>query len=140
MLVWFVVTAAAVFMLWRLLDPRERYPTEPPAAQVFRRFTRAELARYDGADGGSVFLAVRGRVYDVSSARAFYGPGGPYSSFAGRDASRGLALNSFDATVLAPIDGPADDLQDLTDEQRATLDGWAAFFGEKYMQCGDLVP
>jgi predicted heme/steroid binding protein len=31
-----------------------------------RRFTRKELARYNGQDGASAFIAYEGRVYDVS--------------------------------------------------------------------------
>ncbi len=39
------------------------------------RLTRAQLAKYTGADGGPIFLAVKGRIYDVSTGRDHYGPG-----------------------------------------------------------------
>ena len=71
------------------------------------------------------YLAVRSRVFDVTSGKQFYGPGGPYSNFAGRDASRGLAHGSFDEDMLTKdLDGPLDTLEDLDDEQRDALRGW----------------
>lgn len=36
-------------------------------------FTADELARFDGQDGTPLYLAVRGRVYDVSARPGFYG-------------------------------------------------------------------
>lgn len=42
-----------------------------------KTFTKEELARYDGKDASlPVYFAVKGKVYDVSSAKNFYGPGG----------------------------------------------------------------
>ena len=73
-------------------------PYTSPARAQERDFTLAELRRYDGTTAMDehngekpVYLAVKGTVYDVSRGRDFYGPGGPYAVFAGRDASRGLA-------------------------------------------------
>jgi predicted heme/steroid binding protein len=39
-----------------------------------RRFTKEELAQYDGKDGRPAFIAFEGRVYDVS--RSFLWQGG----------------------------------------------------------------
>jgi membrane-associated progesterone receptor component len=72
---------------------------------------------------------VRGRVFDVTPGRNFYGPGGPYENFAGRDASRGLAFGSFDEDML----------EDLDDEQKEALKGWEERFLEKYLVVGKLV-
>ena len=52
-------------------------------------------------------MALRGEVFDVSAARHFYGPGGGYEMFRGRDASRCLAKMSLEECDL---DGPVDDL------------------------------
>ena len=86
-------------------------------------------------------MGVRGRVFDVTSGRNFYGPGGPYENFAGRDASRGLACGSFDEDMLTKdLEGPLDDLKDLDEEQMGALKGWEERFEEKYLVVGKLVP
>ncbi|KAL2001230.1 hypothetical protein VTN02DRAFT_2073 [Thermoascus thermophilus] len=111
-----------------------------PAPVVFRTFTPSTLLPFNGADGGPVYLAVRGRVFDVTPGRNFYGPGGPYENFAGRDASRGLACQSFDEEMLTKdLKGPLDDLSDLNEEQLENLRGWEERFLEKYLVVGKLV-
>lgn len=87
-----------------------------------------------------VYLAVRGRVFDVTSGRNFYGPGGPYANFAGRDASRGLACGSFDEEMLTKdLEAPLDTLKDLGPEEMEALQGWEERFSEKYLVVGKLV-
>ncbi|KFY28151.1 hypothetical protein V493_03077 [Pseudogymnoascus sp. VKM F-4281 (FW-2241)] len=114
-------------------------PKQPPAI-VFQTFTPRTLLPNNGANGAPVYLAVRGRVFDVTSGRQFYGPGGPYENFAGRDASRGLAHGSFDEDMLtSDLDGPLDTLSDLNDEQKEALNGWEERFNEKYLVVGKLV-
>lgn len=88
-----------------------------------------------------VYLAVRGKVFDVTPGRNFYGPGGPYENFAGRDASRGLASGSFDEDMLTKnLHGPLDDLKDLDQSQLEALQDWEDRFVEKYLVVGKLVP
>ena len=88
-----------------------------------------------------VYLAVRGKVFDVTPGRNFYGPGGPYENFAGRDASRGLACGSFDEDMLTKnLHGPLDDLKDLDKDQLEALQDWEDRFSEKYLVVGRLVP
>ena len=50
--------------------------------------------------------------------------GGPYATFAGRDASRGLAKQSFEADMLSPLDQPIDNLSDLTESEWKNLRDW----------------
>lgn len=88
-----------------------------------------------------VYLAARGKIFDVTPGRNFYGPGGPYANFAGRDASRGLACQSFDAEMLTEdLNGPLDRLEDLGNEEMENLRGWEERFNEKYLVVGKLVP
>ncbi|TPX61195.1 hypothetical protein PhCBS80983_g01237 [Powellomyces hirtus] len=116
--------------------PPPQHPADPI---VMRNYTPLELQAFSGKDGGRVYMAVFGDVYDVSAGRSFYGPGGPYENFAGRDASRGLSKNSFDVEMLADPKGPIDKLQDLDDEERQTGREWAALFASKYIHIGSLV-
>ena len=80
-------------------------------------------------------IAVNFKVHDVSSGRRFYGPEGPYGLFAGRDASRALAQGNLESSAL-PTEW--DDLEDLTEEERASLCEWEGTFS-KYPVVGKLV-
>ncbi|GMM37113.1 Dap1 protein [Saccharomycopsis crataegensis] len=102
-------------------------------------FTPRQLSQYNGHDEKEIFIAVKGTVYNASSARGFYGPSGPYSNFAGHDASRGLAKNSFEFDVIRTFEQPIDDLNDLTETEKVALDDWEALFKRKYPVVGKLV-
>ncbi|KAI5948914.1 DAP1 [Candida theae] len=108
------------------------------ATIVEGKFTPKSLAKYNGKDHAKIFIAVKNRVFDVSQGAAFYGPGGPYENFAGRDASRGLALNSFDPAVLTPLDQPIDDLKDLSKLEKESLEQWEEHFENRYKVVGSL--
>ena len=115
----------------------------PPSARpvVFRTFTPKELQPFNGENGQPVYLAVRGNVFDVTPGKNFYGPGGPYENFAGRDASRGLACGSFDEDMLTKdLEGPLDDLSDLGSDEKEALRDWEERFREKYIIVGELRP
>lgn len=59
--------------------------------------TNAQLAAYDGNDPDRpILLAINRTIYDVSSSRAVYGPGGAYSKLAAKDASRSYVTTCFD--------------------------------------------
>lgn len=76
----------------------------------------------------------------MTPGRNFYGPGGPYENFAGRDATRGLACGSFDEDMLTKdLEGPLDKLAGLGDEEMESLRGWEERFLEKYLVVGRLV-
>ncbi|KAJ3009721.1 hypothetical protein HKX48_007775 [Thoreauomyces humboldtii] len=103
----------------------------PPAPIILRNFTMKELLAFDGRDSSPIYMAVMGRVYDVSRGRDFYGPGGPYENFAGRDASRGLSKQSFDEDMLSDPTGPIDALVDIDKDERQALREWAQHFETK---------
>lgn len=47
-------------------------------------FTREELKLYNGIEKKELYLAILGKVYDVSKARNYYGPGESYYGFVGK--------------------------------------------------------
>ncbi|KAG0151264.1 hypothetical protein CROQUDRAFT_37058 [Cronartium quercuum f. sp. fusiforme G11] len=114
-------------------------PEKLPNTVVWRTYTPLELRSFDGTDGERILFAINRLVYDVTPGRNFYGPDGPYGNFAGRDASRGLAKQTFEESVLAPVDGPIDELNDLTDLELNDLREWEVHFKVKYIICGELI-
>ncbi|MCJ1376805.1 hypothetical protein MMC20_008050 [Loxospora ochrophaea] len=133
----------AVLLFFAYLRLRPTPPTtlpKGPPPVVFRTFTPPDLKPYNGENGMPVYLSVRGRVFDVTPGKNFYGPGGPYENFAGRDASRGLACGSFDEDMLTKnLEGPLDDLHDLGEAEMQSLKDWEDRFLEKYLVVGKLV-
>ncbi|CAI9301431.1 hypothetical protein Lser_V15G42642 [Lactuca serriola] len=96
--------------------------------------TEDELRPYNGSDPSKpLLMAIKGKIYDVSRSRMFYGPGGPYALFAGRDASRALALMSFEASDLTG------NIEGLSASELEVLEDWEAKFEEKYVKVGQLV-
>jgi membrane-associated progesterone receptor component len=137
-----ILVSLFVLILYYQIRPKPKatLPKAPPAI-VFQTFTPRTLLPKNGLNGEPVYLAVRGRVFDVTPGRNFYGPGGPYANFAGRDASRGLASGSFNEDMLTKdLDGPLDTLKDLDAEQLEALQGWEERFQEKYLVVGKLAP
>ena len=58
------------------LEPApKQIPVSKPKVVVFRNFTPVELSAFDGKNGSDIYLAVAGKVFDVSSKPDFYGPG-----------------------------------------------------------------
>ncbi|PLB52972.1 putative DNA damage response protein [Aspergillus steynii IBT 23096] len=136
-----ILLSLFVVLVYMQLRPKSpvSLPQGPPPV-VFRTFTPTALLPFNGVNDQPVYLAVRGRVFDVTPGRNFYGPGGPYENFAGRDASRGLAHQSFDEEMLTKdLMGPLDDLKDLDEEQLENLQSWEERFLEKYLVVGKLV-
>lgn len=94
----------------------------------------AELAAYDGTEDedGPILFAADGLIFNVWKGRNFYGPGGEYHIFAGRDATRLLARTK----VEEETEGEAN--KALTIGERAALAAWILIFKGKYEIVGKL--
>ncbi|KAL9615892.1 MAG: hypothetical protein Q9160_009178 [Pyrenula sp. 1 TL-2023] len=135
-----LLSLLAVLIYYRLRPTPPQTLPKPPPPVVFKTYTPRTLLPFNGENGAPVFLAVRGKVFDVSLGRNFYGPGGPYENFAGRDATRGLACQSFDEEMLTKdLEGPLDDCKDLGPDEVDNLNGWDERFTDKYLIVGKLV-
>lgn len=96
-------------------------------------WTEAELERYNGTDEtGPLLMAADGYVFNVWKGRHFYGPGGAYHLFAGRDATRLLAK------TMVEEETPEERAIPLTMGERAALAGWMWTFKSKYEIVGRL--
>lgn len=129
-----------VFLLYKITRSRQQPTSLPPPLpelpRLRRDFTVAELMQYNGVEhDGRVLVAVNGNVYDATKGKKFYGPGGPYAIFCGRDASRGLATFSVTAS---PSDA-YDDLSDLNSHEMESVREWEMQFKEKYILVGRLL-
>jgi len=136
-----LLTFAIVYLIYQILfSSREPAPVEPekPMPPMKKQdMTLSELKVWDGESeqcSGRICVAVNGKIFDVTKGRKFYGPGGPYSGFAGRDASRGLATFSVD---VVPED--YDDLSDLKPSELEQVKEWELQFNEKYEYVGRVL-
>ncbi|KAJ1981502.1 Dihydrodipicolinate synthase [Dimargaris verticillata] len=121
------------------INPAARHLAHPESIE-FKAYTYSDLVRFNGKqEDGKIFLAVNGKVFNVTNGAKFYGPQGPYGNFAGRDASRGLAKGSFEADVIPAVDGPVDPLDDLDADERSALLDWEKLFISKYPQIGTVA-
>ncbi|XP_052514109.1 neuferricin [Budorcas taxicolor] len=122
-----VAVAAAAAMAVRLMG------WWSPRAD-FRLFIPEELARYRGRPGDpGLYLALLGRVYDVSPGRRHYEPGAHYSGFAGRDASRAFVTGDYSEAGLV------DDVSNLSFSEMLTLQNWLSFYEKNYKFIGRVI-
>nr|XP_043613123.1 membrane steroid-binding protein 2-like [Erigeron canadensis] len=104
----------------------------PPPVQL-GEISEDELKAYDGNDPQKpLLMAIKGQIYDVSQSRMFYGPGGPYALFAGKDASRALAKMSFEEKDLTG------DITGLGAFELDALQDWEYKFMSKYVKVGTI--
>ncbi|TFL02009.1 cytochrome b5 [Pterulicium gracile] len=114
-------------------------PKSHPPTVLFKSYTPKTLQPFDGVKNKRILLAISGMVFDVTAGANFYGPDGMYGNFAGRDASRGMAKQSFSEDMLTAVDQPLDKLEDLTTAEIDNMKGWIDHFTNKYVVCGKLV-
>jgi len=121
-------------LLSRWLGKKSTSPPPLPDAEV-RDYTVAELSTYDGSDPSRpLLIGIKGHVYDVGRGREFYGPGGPYGVFAGKDCTRALAKVAFEPELFTgSVDG-------LDRDELDKLEEWIEMFEGKYRRVGRLLP
>ncbi|KAL3858434.1 hypothetical protein ACJMK2_013105 [Sinanodonta woodiana] len=95
--------------------------------------TKAELAKHTGEDGGTIYLAILGKVFDVTKGRQHYGPAGSYSFFTGKDASRAFVSGDFTSQGLT------DDVSGLSWNDVLGLTEWVEFYKKDYTHIGVVV-
>ncbi|CAK9160966.1 unnamed protein product [Ilex paraguariensis] len=116
----------------RSRESEEQMRPLPPPVQL-GEITEEELKVYDGSDPKKpLLMAIKGQIYDVSQSRMFYGPGGPYALFAGKDASRALAKMSFEDKDLTG------DISGLGVFELEALQDWEYKFMGKYVKVGTV--
>ncbi|KAA8533744.1 hypothetical protein F0562_031261 [Nyssa sinensis] len=113
-------------------DFEEKMEPLPPPVQL-GEISEEELKVYDGNDPKKpLLMAIKGQIYDVTQSRMFYGPGGPYALFAGKDASRALAKMSFEEKDLTG------DISGLGPFELDALQDWEYKFMSKYVKVGTV--
>eukprot|EP01134_Creolimax_fragrantissima_P005962 CFRG5962T1 len=99
-----------------------------------RIFSTEELAKFDGTNpDGIIFLGFNGVVYDVTAGKQYYAPGGGYSFFSGKDATRAYLTGDFEKDLVPNIDG-------LREGQLKELKTWENFYNThmEYFRVGRM--
>ncbi|GAB4858027.1 hypothetical protein Ancab_015930 [Ancistrocladus abbreviatus] len=126
-----IVTYNIVCGMFDDSKPAKRRNREPVQ---LGEMTEEELRAYNGSDPKKpLLIAIKGQIYDVSSARMFYGPGGSYTMFTGREVSRALARLSFKPQDLNG------NLEGLDEAELEILRDWEFKFMDKYPKVGVIV-
>eukprot|EP00038_Savillea_parva_P007425 m.170060 g.170060 ORF g.170060 m.170060 type:complete len:486 (-) comp13189_c0_seq1:106-1563(-) len=115
------------------LDADTHPPTMAPGTSELR-LSLAQLAQYDGVQNDRIILSIAGKLYDVTSGRAMYGPDGSYAKFAGHDVTRALGAMDLSSEALNDLVW-----QPANDKQAKTLADWEKKLGAKYPVCGTLT-
>ncbi|GMS90713.1 hypothetical protein PENTCL1PPCAC_12888, partial [Pristionchus entomophagus] len=143
----YILLALLAVMIYRWFVRRNEPEIEAPKpvqvpALPKQDMTLSELRKYDGVQDEHILFGLNGTIYDVSRGRSFYGPGGPYGTLAGRDATR--ALGTMDAKAVRD---EWDDCADLVllfclsqkPDERESADEWESSFKFKYPTVGKVV-
>ncbi|KAI0392054.1 cytochrome b5-like heme/steroid binding domain-containing protein [Xylariaceae sp. FL0594] len=107
-------------------EPKTPVTLDPPKDDPI---TLEELAQCNGLEGRKTYVAIKGKVYDVTGNKA-YQEGGAYHVLAGKDASRALAKMSTKLEDAKP------EWQDLSEKEKGTLNDWVTFFSKRYNVVG----
>lgn len=124
------------FQYYRNYPIKGRYVPDKALPKEDRILSPKELAKYNGDPSvevpagyatAPIYVGAGDKVFDMSFGGVTrYGPDGPYHKFAGKDASRALAVMSVD---IKDIDN--NELKDLTEKELSILRDWIKTFEEK---------
>ncbi len=102
---------------------------------VKTKFTLDEIHEYNSTNAKKILLSIMGIVYDVTTGKDFFGKGGPYDVYAGRDCTYALATMDLANSAVDKFEYELD--EKFSDSQ--TLADWIAYFDFKYLRVGELV-
>ncbi|KAM9980041.1 hypothetical protein ACTFIZ_006290 [Dictyostelium cf. discoideum] len=139
--VWAILIIVIIYLLKVILSPAKDYvPTKVVQKPVYekRDYSLEEIKDFKGIDETKpIFIAIKGKIYDVTAKKSTYGPGGSYHLFAGNDATVCLAKSSFEESdINKPWTNQS--LEDLTADQKDSLKNWIDFFSERYDLVGNV--
>ncbi|KAI9582259.1 neuferricin homolog [Glossina fuscipes] len=97
--------------------------------------TKEQLNEFNGVGGQPIYLALLGRVYDVTRGEKHYGPGCAYHFFAGRDASVAFITGEFKNY----IEDEADNVLALKSPAILSLINWEKFYKSDYIYIGKVI-
>lgn len=127
-----VVTYVVFATLRSIFWPPKAVPYEYAPQQV-GSITLEELSKCNGLDPTRpILFSVGGKIYDVTESRDFYGPGGAYHVFAGREIARALGKMAIEEAECRG------DIEDLTPRELSILKDWVDKFDSKYTVVGEV--
>lgn len=97
-------------------------------------FTAEELLEHNGVTRHTIYIGVKGVIYDCTRGADFYGPGKAYGVFAGKEVSRCLGK------MLIGDEEANAGWNNLGEEHLEVLNQWATKYNEKYPVVGEFRP
>ena len=100
-------------------------------------YSENEVSARDGSDDDvDVWLAIMGKVFNVTEGRGFYGKEGPYSVFGAKDATGYFVSGKFDEDSANSVD-----YSNLDEKEIDNLKHWYTFYTQNpnYPQIGVMI-
>ncbi len=96
-----LLTLAIIFnslIIWKF-NKEKNNTANSPHSSLEKNFNQDTIREFNGTDKTkSIYIALNGLVYDVTSGSEFYKPGGPYHYLAGKDSS--IELNMVGGSII----------------------------------------